>query len=173
MDKWYVLHVNTGCEDDVEKVLKRDVPEIEVRVFKREMMERKNHGDFSKWQRVLRLLYPGYVFIYGELNTDVYYGIKNTPNVIRILGKNDVGGVPYPVPDYEMERILQFAGNGETIEISKAVIKNNKIKIVSGALCGMEKFITKVDKRKGRVKVKFYLYGKPKEIEFCVELKEP
>lgn len=173
MDKWYVLHVNTGCEDDVERVLKRDVPEIEVRVFKREMMERKRNAWPDKWQKVLRLLYPGYVFIYGELSTDTYYSIKNTPHVIRILGRTDAGGVPYPVPDYEMKRILEFVGTGETVEISEAMIKNGRIKILSGALYGLERYISKVDKRKGRVKVRFYLYDKPKEIEFCVQLKEP
>lgn len=169
MNKWYVLHVNTTCEDDVSRVLKRDAPAIDVRVFKREMMERNK----NVWQKVLRLLYPGYVFIYCELNEDIYYIIKNTPGVIRILGRMDTGGLPIPIPDCEMERILQFVGDGDTVKISKAVIKNNRIKILSGALLGMERFITKVDKRKGRVKVKFYLYDKPKEIEFCIDLKEP
>ena len=91
MNRWYVLQVNTGCEDDVEKAIKRDVSEVGVRVFKREMMERKKNAWPDKWQKVLKLLYPGYVFIYCELNTDIYYSIKNIPKVIKILGKNNAG----------------------------------------------------------------------------------
>lgn len=170
MYKWYVLHVNANCEDDVKHVITRDIPKIDVRVFKEEIIEFKQ----GMKKTVHRNMYAGYVFIRCILTESIYYKIVTIPGVIRVLGTRNVNaGTPTPVSDKEMKEILGYSQNDELIKISEAVIIDGKIKILSGPLLGKEQYIFKVDKRKGRVKVYTHLFGKPKPIYFGIKLKEP
>lgn len=170
MNKWYVLYVKTGYEDDARHVIERDIKEVNVKVFKEEIVERRQ----GKNRTVIRLLYPGYVFINCSLTDRIYYGLVGAPGVIKILGTRTVdGGCPIPVPENEMLEILGYQQNEEIIKMSEAVIENGKIKILSGPLMGKERYIFKVDKRKGKVKVNTQLFGKPKSAYFGIVIKEP
>jgi len=170
MSNWYVLYVNTGSEDDVKKVILRDIPKVDVRVFKNEKVERKD----GITKIVIRPLFPGYVFIKCLLTDQIYYKLVEVPGVIKILGTRSKlnYGNPSPVPDCEMDRVLGYT-TGDVIKVSEAVIQNGKIKILSGALLGKERFIKKVNTRKGRVKALLHIYDKPKVIEFSIIIKEP
>ena len=47
--------------------------------------------------------FPGYVLIKSEMNNDLYHMIKNIKKVSGFLGSK---GVPVPVSDQEIEKIL-------------------------------------------------------------------
>lgn len=170
MNKWYVLYVKTGYEDDAKHVIERDIKEVNVKVFKEEIFERRQ----GKNRTIIKPLYPGYVFINCELTEPIYYGLVGTPGVIKILGTRTVdGGCPIPVPENEMSEILGYQQNEEIIKMSEAIVVNGKIKILSGPLMGKEKYIFKLDKRKGKVKVYTKLFDKLKSAYFGIKIKEP
>ena len=72
-----------------------------------------------------------------------------------------------------MSEILGYQQNEEIIKMSEAIVVNGKIKILSGPLMGKEKYIFKLDKRKGKVKVYTKLFDKLKSAYFGIKIKEP
>ncbi len=87
--------------------------------------------------------------------------------VIEILGRP----TPAPVPVVEMAHVLKWCEDSELIGLSK-VTDGDRIKVVSGPLKNLEGQIVRVDRRKGRARVRLTLFGEPKEIDFGIEVLE-
>lgn len=163
MGDWYVLHVRTGKEIEIQNTLIKHLPQCKTMVPRRLMMERKN-GVIKK---VIRDLFPGYVFVHTFMDAAVYYNLTGTPSVIKILG-SDRG--PQPVPDEEMLQILRFHGSGDPLGISEMYIEGGKVKITDGPLLGMEGQIVKIDARRQRAKVNISLMGQPRIVELTIKM---
>lgn len=164
MDKWYVFHVKTGKEDAIKFEVKRSmlnavgiVPTEECIVPRRLMHERKS----GKYKFVIRTLFPGYIFIKTNLNSKKYYDIKKIPGVIKLLGEPN---------DDEMDRILALTSKDDLIGISKVLMNDSKVKVISGPLIGFEGRIMKIDSRKGRAKVNLSICDEPKIVELSVNV---
>lgn len=160
---WYVLHVLTGEELNVQKHLARTAPQIRTLIPRRKLMERQG----GKMKEVSRLLFPGYVFVCAFLDNESYYKIVAPDGVIEILGRPN----PAPVPVKEMAHVLKWCEDSELIGLSK-VEDGDRIKVVSGPLKNLEGQIVRVDRRKGRARVRLTLFGEPKEIDFGIEVLE-
>lgn len=162
--KWYALFVVTGEEDKVkERIYFRMKDELKALVPKRRMRERKE----GKWQERIRTLFPGYVLLNGQINTEVYNLISTIPGVIRFLKNNDG---PQYIDEHEMYIIQKLTSENEIIGFSSVDIRGRKIQIIDGPLTGMEGYIQSIDRRKGRAKVLINLMGEPRIVELCVSL---
>ncbi|WP_432409011.1 antiterminator LoaP [Wukongibacter sp. M2B1] len=163
---WYVIFVKTGKEDDVEKHISYHFNKSECRLFipKRRIDEKRK----GKLHSVVKTLFPGYIFINANMNTNMYYIIKQVPKVYKILNKsNDFFTT---IHNYEMQPILQLTQQSSIIDYSKGFIENSKICIKSGPLKGLEGLIKRIDKRKCRVKVSLDFMGSEKLVELGIEL---
>lgn len=165
MSNWYVLHVRTGEETDALTVLRKSLPQARGIVPQKTMREKKD-GD---WKTVIRTIFPGYVFVYLELDTPSYYKIKQIPGLIRVLGNEDG---PSPVPEDEMQVVLRLARDGDPLGISEVYFEGSKVKVKSGALQGLEGQIIKVDARRYRAKVNISLMGEPRIVELGINVIE-
>lgn len=163
MSNWYVLHVLTGKEIDVKKVLLRDLSKQNILVPQKTIKERKD----GQWHMATKTLFPGYVFVKVFMDAEMYYRLDGIPSVIRILG--DVNG-PKPVLDDEMYIVLRLSGDGEPLGISRIYCEGSKVKVSSGPLVGLEGQIVKVDARRYRAKVNLTLMGEPRIVEMGIEL---
>ncbi|MFB7120718.1 antiterminator LoaP [Bacillus thuringiensis] len=177
---WYVLFVETGKEDTVQMMIQKNFDESVVRAIvpKRKLKERK-HG---KTYEIYRKLFPGYVLLRTQMNTEIYYKLKRIPNCNRLLNRHNYSGYSHDrrephlfstVEDDEMKIILQFIGNGETIDYSTLYIENAKVKVVDGPLKGKESIIRKIDKRKKRARIAVNFLGNEKLIDVGVETLSP
>lgn len=164
---WYVIHVLTGKEEGVKKHLE-DITGGVYNLFipRRELRERR----LGAWHKVIRILFPGYVLIQGEITTDCYYHIKLTPNVIKLI---DNEGEPVPIHKSEIETLNRLTGNSDIIEISDVLIIGNKVTVIDGPLVACEAIIESVNKRKGRVKVRLNFLGEKRTVELSVNVVEP
>lgn len=160
---WYVLHVLSGEELNVQKMLIRTAPHIRTLIPRRILKERRD----GKIKEVSRLLFPGYVFAYISLDNESYYKLIAPNGVIEVLGRPD----PAPVPFKEMAHVLKWCQDSELIGVSK-VQDGDRITVISGPLKSMEGQIVRVDRRKGRARVRLTLFGEPKEIDFGIEMIE-
>lgn len=160
---WYVLHVLTGEELNVQKRLSRTAPHIRTLIPRRTLKERRQ----GKIKEVSRLLFPGYVFAYTPLDNESYYKMIDPDSVIEILGRPN----PAPVPVKEIAHVLKWCEDSELIGVSK-VNDGDRITVIDGPLKSMEGKIVRVDRRKGRARVRLTLFGEPKEIDFGIEMIE-
>ena len=67
---WYAMFVKTGDEDHVkERARFRLKDQFNVYVPKRKLRELKNRI----WYNKVRILFPGYVILNGDMNAENYY----------------------------------------------------------------------------------------------------
>jgi len=166
-DYWYALFTITGEEDNVGERVRYRLKNSNIKVIvpKRKLRERKN----GIWSHKIRTLFPGYIFLKGFMSFDEYYLLKNIPGLIEVL-KNDYE--PYIIDKKEMQIIETLINNDEVIEPSSAILYGNRVIIKDGPLLGLEGKIASVNRRKGRVKVRFSFNGTEKLVELSISFLE-
>ena len=152
---YYVLQVYTG---DEERYMELADPEIRgsARLMwpRRQLIIRKR----GVRKKVLAPLFPGYLFLETEdLTPMMIRALKRISGFVRVLESNQD---PRPLSGRDLELVRHFLGFGEIVRESKVIFdENRRIEVVEGPLKGLEGRIVKVDKRKGRAKVRLDLYS--------------
>lgn len=162
---WYVLFVQTGKEEMVQKSLRYLFDEATLSPFvpKRLLPERRN----GKTEYITKALFPGYVFINATMDNSFYFRLKNIPGYYRVLS---AGTHFSKVTAAEMAPITRLMGNKETIDISNIYLVNSRVVVKSGPLQGLEGLIRKVDSRRKRAKILLKVAGEPKIIDVGIEI---
>jgi transcription antitermination factor NusG len=96
---WYCIHTRSRHEDAVyqrlsDKKMQAFLPKLEV--WSRRKDRRK---------KIQKALFPGYLFVYENLEPRRGLEILKTPGVVKILG-NEAG--PMPVPEIQIESIKKI-----------------------------------------------------------------
>lgn len=164
-EKWYVLFVKANQEEKVKKILEKEMGiEYKFIVPTRELKERKD----GKWHSIKRKLFPGYVLIKGIINLEFYYKLKKASGIIKLLSSE---GEALTIDKKELKVLKILIDNDDNnVGISTLHKENDKIKIVSGPLMGLEGEIIKVDLRKGRAKVSLSFMNEERVVELGVEV---
>lgn len=167
ISNWYVVQTKAGDEEKVkEKIEKLKINNLQTFLPRRKLLIRRK-GIFLY---ELKPLYPGYFFINMKLEPAILSKLYKVSGLIRILG--DAKRKPKPVPENEMKIIFSMINENDIVVPSQALFVNDRIKIVGGPLKGLEGYITAVDKRKKRVKVKLPFFNSYKEVYLSIELLE-
>lgn len=172
---YFALQVKTRSEDKYLK-LARDLLESrellsrgEVRFLwpRRRLTVRKKGKDHE----TLAPIFPGYLFLETEtVTSEVYWTLKRINGFFRFLKDNHH---IEPLEGKDRELLLHFLGFGEVVEKSEVYYDiNNRIRVVEGPMKGFEGKIVKVDKRKGRARVRLNLYEDSFLIDFGFSLIE-
>ncbi len=166
-NKWYAIFVATGDEDKVkERINFRLREDFKVLVPKRKMRERKE----GQWKDKIRILFPGYVLLNGQMSNNKYNQLRDIPGVIRLLKDSDG---PQEISDSEISIISRLTYNNEIIGSSILNRVGGAIEVIDGPLLGMEGFIRSINERKGRVKVVINLLGEPRTVELSIAMVRP
>ncbi len=148
---FFALQIQTGREKEfltiAKKLLKEESDNF---IWLRRTLRIRKGG---KWKETTSSLFPGYIFLKREtVDREIYNKIKKIKGFIRFLKNNqDI----QPLNRKDEEIILHFLKFGDNIERSLVTFdENQRIQVVSGPLKGIEGLIVKVNKRKGRAKVR-------------------
>lgn len=103
-------------------------------------------------------LFPSYLFVQGEqIDPEVYWILRRIPGFIRFLPSNEK---PRPMDGRDQELLCHFLSFGEIVEKSRVFFdENNRIRVLSGPMSGLEGRVVKVDRRKRRAKLTLDMYG--------------
>lgn len=112
------------------------------------------------------IMFDGYVFIDlpKQLAAEEYFTIRNINGIGGFLSRSS------SLPDYE-EEYIKGLSEAET-EISKAVLKKGRLRVISGWLKKHENRIIKFSARQHKAVVKLELYGKPCTITCTVDIQK-
>ena len=82
--EWYVIFVKTGEEELVQNWLTMYFNKLILNsiIPKKRICERIKGSMIY----TIKKLFPGYVFINTEMNSEVYYKIKSIPTYVKVLG---------------------------------------------------------------------------------------
>ncbi|AHC14468.1 antiterminator LoaP [Salinispira pacifica] len=159
----YVLQCLSGNEDQLRKRLVLAHPELaeHVHIPRRHMKIRKQGRHFTKEY----ILFPGYIFLETEhLEKNYLESIRTIDSALRILPDSLH---PLPLNRGERELLSRLLRNGEVLGSSAVQFDtNNRIQVIQGPLEGLEGSIVKVDRRKGRARVRLDMYDRTFEVDF-------
>ena len=163
---YYALQVKSRGEEKFMRLFKAQNPDITLPLyFPQRCLDIRRGGTISPSRLAV---FPGYVFLeLGEDDNILRYqwAFRRTEGFYRFLRSNqDIA----PLQRRDLELVLHFIKSvGPLAGKSKVYFdENSRIVVISGPLSGLEGRIIKVDKRKGRAKIKLDLYGD----SFCIDL---
>ncbi len=167
---YYVIQVMTSEEGKFLGHVTQHLPEGVRRILwpRRRLFIRRR----GKRIPTLAPIFPGYLFVEAQtLSPESYWTFRKTPGFVRFLDSNQK---VRPLAGADRELIVHFLRFGPVVETSRVHFDENaRIRVVEGPLKGLEGKIVKVDRRKGRAKVKLDLYNESFLVDFGFETIQP
>jgi transcriptional antiterminator NusG len=167
---FYVIQVRTGKEGDYLRQADTYVAARRERLlWPRRNMRIRRRG---MWRDSVAPIFPGYLFLQAEaVEPPLYWNLKQVPGFIRFLKDNHH---IEPLGPRDREVLLHFLGYGEIVQRSQVYFdEHRRIQVISGPLKGLEGRIVKVDRRKGRARVRLEMYEDSFLIDFGFDSLEP
>lgn len=170
---WYILQVYSGYENRVlksisELVEKNDLASRieELFVPTQEVLQMR----YGKKNNVTKNLVRGYVFINMDLNEQLLHLIKSVSGVSKFLGSLNNDGIPFPVSQEEIDKMLNIVDNHSSSSINNNIrfeIGEN-VKIISGSFDSFTGTIQEIEEEKSKLKVSVSIFGRmtPVELEY-------
>jgi transcriptional antiterminator NusG len=163
---YYALQVKTRGEEKFIRRFRAQNPDITLPLYFPQRCLDIRRGGRIKPSRLA--IFPGYIFLEMSEHDDIscyQKTFRRTEGFYRFLKSNqDIT----PLQSRDLELVLHFIKNVGPMAGKSRVsfTEDSRIAVISGPLSGLEGRIVKVDKRKGRAKVKLDLYGD----SFCIDL---
>jgi transcriptional antiterminator NusG len=167
---YYAIQVKTRSEDKFIKLFKARCPKINFLIhFPRRLLDIRKAG---KVKSSTSAVFPGYLFIEADSDREIIdyqWEFRRTEGFYRFLKSNKN---ITPLADRDLELVLHFINNAGSVAGRSKVYfnENSRIIIVEGPLMGLEGRILKVDRRKGRAKIKLDLYNDSFSIDLGFEV---
>jgi transcriptional antiterminator NusG len=168
--KYYAIQVKTRAEEKYLKLFYALHPEITVKAYfpQRQIDIRRR----QKIHHSILGIFPGYIFIELDDEDNILnyqWAFRTTDGFYRFLRSNQN---ICALQDRDLEVALHFIKNvGPVAGKSKVYFdENSRIVVTEGPLMGLEGKIVKVDKRKGRAKIKLDIYDDSFVIDLAFEV---
>ena len=167
-NKWYILNVMAGQENkvatDIKSMILRGVLGhyvTDVLVPSKQIVKIKKGQKVQEAQK----LFPGYVFINANINSNAYNLLNAIPKVMGFLGsKNN----PEPVTDEKMQTILNLSN--EQIADNKNVIFEigETLNVIEGPFESFSGAVEEFDSEKQKVKISILIFGRATSVELDI-----
>ena len=166
MKNWYIVQSHSSFENKAASLIKEEAEKAKIS-DKIEEIVIPTHDvtEVKRGKRVQRKkkYFPGYVLIKSEMDNNIYHMIKNIKKVTGFLGSK---GVPVPVSDNEIEKILGQINDG--VAQPKSGIEYNigeKVQVIDGPFASFNGLVEDIDEEKSRLKVSVSIFGRPTPVE--------
>tara|TARA_B100000700_G_scaffold211019_1_gene231911 strand:- start:26 stop:556 length:531 start_codon:yes stop_codon:yes gene_type:complete len=166
MKNWYIVQSHSNFENKVAKIIKEEAEKAEFSDKIEEIIVPTHDiTEVRRGKRVQRKkkYFPGYVLIKSEMDNELYHLIKNIKKVSGFLGSK---GIPVPVSDKEIEKILGQIKDG--VAQPKSAIDysvGEKVQVIDGPFASFNGLIEDIDEEKSRLKVSVSIFGRPTPVD--------
>ncbi len=166
MKNWYIVQSHSSFENKVAGLIKEEAEKAKIsEKFEEIVVPTHDVTEVKRGKRVQRKkkYFPGYVLIKSEMDNSIYHMIKNIKRVSGFLGAK---GIPVPVSDKEIEKILGQIKDG--VAQPKSGIEysvGEKVQVVDGPFASFSGMVEDIDEEKSRLKVSVSIFGRPTPVE--------
>ena len=166
MKNWYIIQSHSSFENKVAKLIKEEFEKAKISDKIEEIIVPTHDiTEVKRGKRVQRKkkYFPGYVLIKSEMDNNIYHMIKNIKKVSGFLGSK---GVPVPVSDKEIEKILGQIKDGIAQPTSGVEYSiGEKVQVIDGPFASFTGLVEDIDEDKARLKVSVSIFGRPTPVD--------
>jgi transcriptional antiterminator NusG len=166
MKNWYIVQSHSNFENKVAELIREEAEKAKIS-DKIEEIVVPTHDvtEVKRGKRIQRKkkYFPGYILIKSEMDNDLYHMIKNLKRVSGFLGSK---GIPVPVSDKEIEKILGQIKDG--VAQPKSAIEyiiGEKVQVIDGPFASFSGMVEDIDEEKSRLKVSVSIFGRPTPVD--------
>ncbi len=167
-NKWYILNVMAGQENKIASEIKSMILQggvgkhvAEVLVPSKQIFKIKKGQKVQETQK----LFPGYVFINANINSEAYNALNSIPKVIGFLGKKNT---PEPVADAKMQDILS-SSNEQTVSNKHVIFETGEtLNVIEGPFESFSGVVEDFDPEKQKVKISILIFGRATSVELDI-----
>jgi len=168
--RWYVVHVYSGFEQQVARLLKERIERSgmqesfgDVLVPTEEVVEMRD----GQRRKSDRKFFPGYVLVNMDMNDDTWHLVKSVPKVMGFIGGSS--DRPAPISEREADEILQRVQEGAEKPRPKVLFEPGEVvRVIDGPFNDFSGVVEEVNYEKSRLRVAVSIFGRstPVELEF-------
>jgi len=168
MKNWYIVQTFSGFEQKVAETLKDTIKKKEKLLedkIEDVLVPTHEVTEVKRGKRVQRKkkYFPSYVLVKMEMNKELYHMIKNINKVTGFLGTT---GIPAPVPEKEINKIMGRIKEGTLAPKSLVTFDiGEQVKVCEGPFASFSGLVEEVDEEKSRLKVSVSIFGRPTPID--------
>ena len=168
MKSWYIIQTFSGFEHKVAETLKDTIKKSEELLkdkIEDVLVPTHEVTEVKRGKRVQRKkkYFPSYVLVKMEMNKELYHMIKNINKVTGFLGTT---GIPAPVPEKEIDKIMGRIKEGTLAPKSQVSFDiGEQVKVCEGPFASFNGLVEEVDEEKSRLKVSVSIFGRPTPID--------
>lgn len=108
-------------------------------------------------KKILRPLFPGYIFVECPADAKSWLDIKKTDGVVGILGNDNV---PESIPEDQIGSVRKMVGSGIDPLPHPYLKTGDRVVVVDGPLKGAEGIFEKLNDKKGSLVISVDLLGR-------------
>jgi len=166
MKNWYIVQSHSSFENKVAGLIKEEADKAKISdKFEEIIVPTHDVTEVKRGKRIQRKkkYFPGYVLIKSEMDNNIYHMIKNIKRVSGFLGTK---GMPVPVSDKEIDKILGQIKDG--VAQPKSAIEyavGEKVQVIDGPFASFSGMVEEIDEEKSRLKVSVSIFGRPTPVD--------
>ncbi len=163
--KWYILNVMSGQENKIaseiksmiaRKILSKNV--FDAIVPSQEIIKVKKGKKVQESQK----LFPGYVFVNANINSDAYNSLIALPKVLGFLGGKNK---PEEVSEEKMKAILLTNSQKEASNKNFVFEVGETLNVIEGPFESFSGTVEEFDSEKQKVKISISIFGRATSVE--------
>ncbi|WP_277641775.1 transcription termination/antitermination protein NusG [Wolinella succinogenes] len=162
---WYAIQTYSGSEQSVKRAIENLIRENKIEdrleqivVPTEDIIEVKN----NKKKITERSLYPGYVFIKVNLDTELWHLIQSLPRVGRFIGE---AKKPTPLSEADINTILEKVKNRAAPKPKVSFEAGEVVRITEGPFANFTGTVEEYDMEHRKLKLNVSIFGRSTPIE--------
>ena len=166
---WYVVHTYSGYENKAKLALEDAIRRYalehkfgEILVPTEKVVEVKD----GKKKTNTRKVFPGYIFVQMEINTETWHVVKTTPKITGFIGGSRN---PPPITEEEIKRIIgepiDGGDGGDEVTVTISFKRGDEVDIIDGPFASMKGKVEEVNQARGKLRVMVSIFGRPTAVE--------
>jgi transcription termination/antitermination protein NusG len=123
----------------------------------------------GRWNKVEKLLFPGYVFILSAQPEEVKRELHKVPEMTHLLQDESM---IIPLTDEEAEMLQHLWDNQHVVDTSEGYIIGGKVVVTDGPMKDMEGLIKRIDRHKRIAEIEVELFHRTVSMKLGLEIIE-
>ncbi len=163
--KWYAIQTYSGSEQSVKKAIENLIEQNNashrlksIVVPTEDVFEMKD----KKKKMMQRSIYPGYVFVHIDLDTELWHMIQSLPRVGRFIGESKK---PTPLNDADIQNILDKVENRPAPRPKVSFVMGESVLITEGPFANFTGVVESYDMETKKLKLNVSIFGRNTRIE--------